>query len=68
MIHKNYKRLKWHEKNLIADVLRIFESSAKAYAIPIKGDDRLERVVEAMATCIVESDESGQERNEETEE
>lgn len=64
MIHNNYKRLKWHEKKLVDDVLKIFMSSAKTYTIPIKGDDRIEKVAEAMATCIVESDDSGQERKE----
>lgn len=68
MIHNNYKRLKWHEKKLVDDVLKIFMSSAKTYTIPIKGDDRIEKVAEAMATCIVESDDSGQERNEVVEE
>lgn len=47
------------------NVLEVFAASARTYTIPIKGDDRIEKVAEAMATCIVESDESGQERNEE---
>lgn len=54
VIHNNYLKLADHERKMVDDACEMFMSTAKAYAIPIAGDDRIEHVAEAMATCIVD--------------
>lgn len=54
-IHENFNKLTEHQQRIISDMIWNLQNTAKSYGIPLAGDDRAERVVEAIATWIVES-------------
>ncbi len=56
-IHKHYDTLLNHE---LAFVDHVFDANelylqARLYGVPLAGDDRIERAVEALARAVIES-------------
>jgi len=56
-IHKNYNRLSVAECGYVNDLFNRLIPEMREAGIAVKGDDRAEHAVEAIATWIVESDE-----------
>lgn len=54
-IHKNYLELSRDELTFVDIAIDDMMKLAKAYEINLRGDDTVERVVEALATAVVKS-------------
>lgn len=54
-IHKDYNKLTPTEKAVVDDTFRAVYTIAKDHGVPLAGDDRVERAVEALATAVIES-------------
>lgn len=54
-IHKDYNKLTPTEKAVVDDTFRAVYTIAKDRGVPLAEDDRIERAVEALATCVIAS-------------
>ena len=53
--HDNYNKLDWEEKAFVDGCIQRCLDLSGSQNIPLAGDDRCEKVVEAIATWLVES-------------
>ncbi len=56
-IHANYSQLLDHEREFVDHVFnhREIYATANLYNVPLAGDDRIERAVDALARAVIES-------------
>jgi hypothetical protein len=54
-IHHHYERLTGQETEFVDAVFSDIYQTARQYAVPLAGDDRLERAVDALARAVIES-------------
>jgi len=54
-IHHHYEQLTDDERKFVDDALSDMHPLARQHAVPLVGDDRVERVVDALARAVIES-------------
>ena len=54
-MHQHYDQLELHEKDFVDHAINLVFKVAHDSGIPLAGDDRVERVVVALARAVVES-------------
>ena len=55
-VHYHYEQLTTAERNFVDEVFsRDIYDAADAFGIPLAGDDRVERAVNALARAVIES-------------
>ena len=54
-MHRHYDKLTAAERKLVDDVFSDAYQTARQYRIPLAGDDRAERAVDALARAVIES-------------
>lgn len=56
-IHQHYEQLLDHERAFVDRIFSAREmwSAAKIHYVPLAGDDRIERAVDALARAVIES-------------
>lgn len=55
MIHNNYEKLTYEERRITDEMFAEAYKYAMTRGLKLSGDDRAEKLVEAIATYIVES-------------
>lgn len=55
MIHDKYEKLTPMEKEFVDEMMQSMFPFARAYRIPLAGDDRAEKMAEALAVWVTES-------------
>lgn len=54
-IHHHYERLSETELRFVDEMFREVHQMAAIYGVPLVGDDRVERAVDALARAVLES-------------
>jgi transcriptional regulator with XRE-family HTH domain len=54
-IAKSFSHLNQNEKNFVDESISQLKQLANNYGIKIKMDDRIERVVESISQCVIQS-------------
>lgn len=68
-IHHYYDQLNEQELTFVDLVFeRVIQEAAHKYSVPLAGDGRLERAVDALARAVIESRTPASERSDKTEE